>query len=267
MPSVSAAMAQMPPPAIPSESRNSQQRPPRPPFPVIGHRDRALAAGDERSRPGRAPRKRRHLPADLACFAGDGVAQDHGPDSVPLKHLGGGLQRPVSGGDDLVGCLHCLRAFGKGPRKSMRYLASTAFASSTVVGSAAQGPEAICVGSSPITSEMIERHDRRAGGGGEPATGDRREVLAHRVHFLDRRAALQQAAGQRLELGHAYAGRRKRQQARAAAREQREQQIVGPERVAPRESPRPLPRRPHPAPDGRPRPRGCSSSAGRGRSA
>ena len=37
----------------------------------------------------------------------------------------------------------------------MPYLARTAFASSIVVGSGAQGPEAMCVGSSPTTSEMM----------------------------------------------------------------------------------------------------------------
>ena len=37
----------------------------------------------------------------------------------------------------------------------MRYFASTAFASAMVVGSGAQGPEAMCVGSSPVTSEMM----------------------------------------------------------------------------------------------------------------
>ena len=84
----------------------------------------------------------------------------------------------------------------------------------------------MCVGSSPVTSEITSASTRRARGGGEPPALDRRQVLAHRVHVLDRRAAREQLARDRLEVGHrdalgraARAGSsRRRRRARAAGR-------------------------------------------------
>src|SRR5262249_5247107 len=71
-----------------------------------------------------------------------------------------------------------------------------------------------------------ERPDRRPGGGGETTAVDRREMLAHGVHLLDRGPASQQIARDGLELFHGDLGRGKRQQARAAPREQSEEKVV-----------------------------------------
>ena len=63
----------------------------------------------------------------------------------------------------------------KGPLNSIPYLARTAFASSMVVGSGAQGPDAMCVGSSPTTSEMMSATTgaREAAARRPPAIADR----------------------------------------------------------------------------------------------
>jgi hypothetical protein len=54
-------------------------------------------------------------------------------------------------------------------------------------------------------------------------------VLAHRVDLLDGGAALQELSGHRLEIGHRDVRGGQRKQARAAARQQGEQQVVRPE--------------------------------------
>jgi hypothetical protein len=74
-----------------------------------------------------------------------------------------------------------------------------------------------------------QRHDPAAARRGEASAGDGGEVLAHRVHLADLGAALQQLAGERLDLGHRHARRRQRQQARAAAGDQDQEQVVGAE--------------------------------------
>jgi hypothetical protein len=55
-------------------------------------------------------------------------------------------------------------------------------------------------------------------------------VLSHRVHVLDRRARAQQRLSRRLELGHGDLTGRQRQQARPAARNEDEQQVVASQR-------------------------------------
>ena len=81
---------------------------------------------------------------------------------------------------------------------------------------------------------VVARHVRdrqrpqsgRVGRRRQPAAGDRRQVLAQRVHRADVGAGCQQRGIDRLEVGERQAGGGQRQQRRAAARHQRHHQIV-----------------------------------------
>ena len=70
-----------------------------------------------------------------------------------------------------------------------------------------------------------ERQHRRAARRGEPAALNGREVLAHGIDLLDGRAAAQQLRRHRLEIRHRDSLGGQRQQARAAARKERQQQV------------------------------------------
>jgi hypothetical protein len=81
-----------------------------------------------------------------------------------------------------------------------------------------------------------ERHDPRGEGGArQPAALDARQVLAHRVQFVDRRAAPQQQLGEPGLVAKRHARDRGRQQRRRAAREQHQQHVVGREPLGERE--------------------------------
>ena len=114
-----------------------------------------------------------------------------------------------------------------------------------------------------------QRHDaRRRGGRGEASALDRREMLAHAIHLGNRRAALEQRLVDDLLFLQAHAFGRQGQQRRAAARNQRQHEIVS--RSAPpppsaRASPLRAPRRP--ARDARPRRLRCARSARHARNA
>jgi hypothetical protein len=72
-----------------------------------------------------------------------------------------------------------------------------------------------------------QAHDlRRRAGPRQPASLDRREMLPHAVHLVDRGAALQQRPVDRLLLVEAHALGRQGEQRRGAAGDQAEDEIV-----------------------------------------
>ena len=81
-------------------------------------------------------------------------------------------------------------------------------------------------------ADQERHHARRRAVGREPPALDRREVLAHAVHLVDGRAALEQRLVDGLLLLQRDAGRGQRQQRRAAAGDQAQHEIVGREPCA-----------------------------------
>ena len=76
-------------------------------------------------------------------------------------------------------------------------------------------------------ADQQRHHARRRAVGREAPALDRREVLAHAVHLVDRRAALEQRLVDGLLLLERDAGCGQRQQRRAAARDQAQHEVVG----------------------------------------
>ena len=83
-----------------------------------------------------------------------------------------------------------------------------------------------------------QRHDPgRVTGGREPPALDRREVPPDAVHLADRRAGFQKRAVHRLLVGQSQTRCRQREQGRAAAGDQAEDEVVGREPGDPIEDP------------------------------
>src|SRR6185436_19308784 len=77
--------------------------------PFAFDRYRAFAARDQRGRPLGAPRSLGHLLANLACLAGNGVAENLRAETLPAEDFACCLERAQRGGDHLVLRLHRLR--------------------------------------------------------------------------------------------------------------------------------------------------------------
>jgi len=206
-------------------------------------RDRALAAADEGHwrREGRAGRtmlahlshQRRIDLGDLARLAGHGIAQHHRAHAGRLEHGGCRLQTSLGGGDDDVAHAAQARIAGLG-----RLLGCAGSAARQVLchrrrhGTAMARQDRLRVGVGGriggagtrsdvgwVIAGHVGHHQREHRGAAgrrlqrQPPALDTRQVLAHHVDLLDRRAAAQQLARHRFQLRHADTVSGQRQQA------------------------------------------------------
>jgi hypothetical protein len=196
-------------------------------FALDGHR--AFPARDQRRRSLGTARQGCHFLADVARLAGDGVAKDLRPDARLAEHFARRLERAQRSGDHFILRFHRLGALGERPAEidAIPGEDRPGVVDRRRVGGAGAGGNVRGIVADHVRND--QRDHLSPARGREAAAGDGGEVLAHRVHLADLGAALQQLAGERLELGHRHAGRRQRQQARAAAGDEDQQQVIGAE--------------------------------------
>ena len=257
MPSVSQASAAIPGGAVERRRQRQQELAVAAAAAVAAHGDRGFAAGQQHRRRRDRPRRRRGTARrgvaarSPACTAATSRAS---PSMRSLStigvmpraqgRIGGGGERLLRAGDQLEPGRgeHRIAGFrrllGRGgemrqrppPARSMRYFASTARASAKLVGSGTVGPEAITAGSSPGTSEIARVRIRA----GAAAAASRPPLIAERClrTVLISPIVAPQRSSARVTAclsARVRPGAGKGQQGRAAARDQADQLVVGPE--------------------------------------
>mmetsp|Transcript_10043 Transcript_10043/g.40906 ORF Transcript_10043/g.40906 Transcript_10043/m.40906 type:complete len:403 (-) Transcript_10043:865-2073(-) len=215
--------------------------------PAAVDRHRRLAAGKDHAGPrkglavpGHGARQRRMHAADNARLAFDLVAQDVGRQPLGARRIGRRLQaHPRRGqhhklvaGQALIAGLGRLEVTALQPGAGGgRQLDAVAAADGQRVGAGrgighrGAGGDHGRVVAGHITDRDRQHPSRRTGRRQPPAL-DRRQVLAHAVHFVDGRAAGEQRPVHRLLVGQGQAGRGQAQQRRAAAGDQADDQVV-----------------------------------------
>ena len=228
-----------------------QQKLGAPPAPTLAaQRHRAFATRQQRHRRRkRLPmatdftHQRSHHLGHLASLAGHGIAQDHRPDASLLEDLRTRFEAAMGRGDQAIidPRKERITRFGR----LVHLAARTPLEMACNAGGRNDPPARHHLDRLPISGGIrgagprgdrrhivagdIRDHQRADPGAcrlGQSPALDARQMLANQIHVLDRRATGQQLAGQRLEIGHRNACDRQREQARAASRDQYQQEVI-----------------------------------------